>query len=205
MNILILNGSPSGNSGNCGEIIKLLKRPLKGKSVRTGKTAIPDRSELHWETVHLAHVSYNSRLIKKIETADAFLFITGTYWDSWGSPMQKFLEEATGLEADPRVVGKPAGVIVLKHSVGGKGVLSRLQGVLSSFGFLLPPFSGMTLSLASQLATSTTAKRNQHADDFWGMDDIDVIIENLQLAAKQPTTWKVWPVDRKNFRKTWVK
>ena len=30
--------------------------------------------------------------------ADGFVFATGTYWDSWGSPLQKFLEETTAFE-----------------------------------------------------------------------------------------------------------
>jgi NAD(P)H-dependent FMN reductase len=196
MKILILNGSPQGDAGNCGLLTKSLpKLSLKRESTR------PD--DLQWETVHLARVSYSQALARKILKAYGLLFVTGTYWDSWGSTLQKFLEQATELEANPQLVGKPAGVVVLEHSVGGKSVLSRLQGVLSTFGFLVPPFSGMVFSLAGKLASQ---QNHKHSEDFWCLDDLEVILGNLILAAEQNSVaWHAWPVDRKNFRKTWLK
>lgn len=186
MHILILNGSIHGDSGNCGVLIHQLRRRHK---------------EIQWGLVNLKKVSYGPGLIKKIKHADALLCTSGTYWDSWGSPLQKFLEEATDLEARPEILGKPMGVCVLMHSVGGKGVLSRLQGVFSTMGFLIPPMSGMTYSLSGQLAMKS---KNAHAKDFWGMEDLDIIVENLKLASQSQVAWQAWPVDRKNFRKTWV-
>lgn len=187
MDILILNGSIHGESGNCGLLIRELRRNHK---------------EVRFIIVNLAKTSFGPGLVKKLTKADAVLCVTGTYWDSWGSPLQKFLEDATDLEARPEILGKPLGVCVLMHSVGGKSVLSRLQGVFSTMGFLIPPMSGMAYSLSGQLALKS---KNVHAKDFWCLDDLDVIVENLKLAAKAKITWQAWPVDRKNFRKKWVK
>lgn len=99
-------------------------------------------------------------------------------------------------------MGKPAAVCVLMHSVGGKSVLSRLQGVLSSMGFLIPPMSGMVLSLNSQQAQDN---KNALNEDFWCLDDLDVILDNLCVATAASIHWKSWPVDRKDFRKKWLK
>lgn len=186
MDILILNGSIHGEAGNCGLLIRQLKRNHKG---------------IRFQTVNLVKTSFGPGLAKKIAKADAVLCMTGTYWDSWGSPLQKFLEDATDLEARPEILGKPMGVCVLMHSVGGKAVLSRLQGVFSTMGFLIPPMSGMAYSLSGQLALKS---KNVHAKDFWCVDDLDVVVENLKLAAAVKTPWVTWPVDRKNFRKKWV-
>jgi len=186
MEILILNGSIHGGSGNCGNLIRELQRR---------------RRDIHWKVVHLSRTKFGPALAKRIAKSSAVLFLTGTYWDSWGSPLQNFLEEATVLEARPEILGKPAGVAVLMHSVGGKAVLSRLQGVLSTMGFLLPPMSGMVYSLSAQLALQS---KSAQAEDFWGPGDLDVIVENLVSAAQLSVNWKVWPVDRKNFRKKWV-
>jgi NADPH-dependent FMN reductase len=187
MDILILNGSIHGEAGNCGLLIRRLKK---------------NHREIHFHVVNLAKTSFGPGLTKKISKADAILCMTGTYWDSWGSPLQKFLEDATDLEARPEILGKPLGVCVLMHSVGGKAVLSRLQGVFSTMGFLIPPISGMVYSLSGQLALKS---KNVHAKDFWCVEDLDVIVENLKLAAQRKTAWVTWPVDRKNFKKKWVK
>jgi chromate reductase len=187
MRILILNGSIHGAAGNSGLVIKRLRTLHR---------------EIRWEVVHLKTTSYGKALISRIEKADALLFLTGTYWDSWGSPLQKFLEDATELEADARIVGKPAGACVLMHSVGGREVLSRLQAVLSTMGFLIPPMSGMAYSLSGQLALRGS---NKHAKDFWCLEDLEVIVENLKSAAQLKTKWAAWPVDRKNFRQKWIR
>ena len=186
MKILILNGSVHGATGNSALLIKKLQKMHK---------------EIEWDVVHLNKTSHSKKLVNRIEKADALLFLTGTYWDSWGSPLQKFLENITHLEGDPSIVGKAAGACVLMHSVGGKEVLSRLQGVLSSMGFLIPPMSGIAHSLSGQLALQRSSK---HADDFWSLDDMDVVIENLKVAAHGKSKWATWPVDRKNFRKNWL-
>jgi multimeric flavodoxin WrbA len=199
MKILILNGSPTGASGNCAVVVRHLEKSLSLQKLGIDEKAL-------CKTVHLANAEYDENLKNLLFSADAVIFVTGTYWDSWGSPLQKFLEHATELELHPKLLGKPAGVVVLMHSVGGKAVLSRLQGVLSTFGFMIPPLTGLVHSLAGQLASeNSTAVGDSHGDDFWCLEDLDVVLQNLLRASDLKATWETWPVDRENFRKTWIK
>lgn len=187
--ILVLNGSPSGKKGNSAKFIReVLKKSHVNKHAK-------------FEIVHLADSPYSKSLRKSLTAADAFVFVTGTYWDSWGSPLQKLLEDMTELEGDAAFMGKPAAVCVLKHSVGGKGILSRLQGVLSTFGCLIPPMSGMVYSLVSDIALS---KKSTHSADFWQKEDADLILQNLLLASEIDVKWAEWPVDRKNPKRMWI-
>jgi multimeric flavodoxin WrbA len=188
-NILILNGSPHGNMGNCQKLISRISKILQTKST----VAI----------VHLAKSKYSKDFQKKIQKADAIVFVTGTYWDSWGSPLQELLEKMTELEGSDILLGKPCAVFVLEHSVGGKGVLSRLQGVLSTMGFLIPPMSGMVYSWTSHIVMKNS--KGREADDFWSLEDVERILQNLFLSLEIQIPWLVWPVDSKNFRKTWLK
>lgn len=183
--ILVLNGSPSGKKGNCARFVSALPK-LKGAKL---------------SVVHLASEGYSSKLKKEIAKADGYIFVTGTYWDSWGSPLQKLLEDMTDLEGTEAVMGKPAAVFVLMHSVGGKGVLSRLQGVLSTFGCLIPPMSGMVYSLVSDIALQ---KKNSHAADFWQKEDAELILLNLIKASEIKIDWADWPVDKKDPRRLWL-
>lgn len=185
-NILILNGSPSGDQGNCAVWIKLIKKHLGSKAV-----------------VDIVHLNKGTALAKKkMVSADGVIFVTGTYWDSWGSPLQKFLEDITDLEGGAALMGKPAAVFVLMHSVGGKGILSRLQGVLSTLGFLIPPMCGMVYSLVSDVALKS---KSSHAKDFWQKEDIGLILENFLKACDLKIHWAVWPVDKKNPQRRWLK
>lgn len=187
--IVILNGSPSGNKGNCQKLILKIKKIISPKM------------KVH--IVHLKDMKSFKSTFQKIEQSQGVIFVTGTYWDSWGSPLQRFLEQATDLEGTSALMGKSAAVVVLKHSVGGKGVLSRLQGVLSTMGFIIPPMSGMVYSLVSDLTLK--AAKSSHQDDFWSLEDLKVVVKNFELGMEIQTLWRSWPVDRKNFRKTWVK
>ena len=154
------------------------------------------------QVIHLAEEKYGPKLRKKILESQAIIFTTGTYWDSWGSPLQKLLEQMTELEGHKELMGKPCAVFVLMHSIGGKGILSRLQGVLSTFGFMIPPMSGMVYSLVSDIALKS---RSTHAKDFWHLDDAQLILENLTRAAHTKINWKSWPVDMKDARRVWLK
>ncbi|WP_413292428.1 flavodoxin family protein [Bdellovibrio sp. HCB185ZH] len=185
--VLILNGSPSGDQGNCAAFIAKIRKLDK---------------TLTYDVVHLAKSSVSSTLKKKIAACDSVIFVTGTYWDSWGSPMQRLLEEITDMEATPAIMGKPCAVMVLMHSVGGKSVLSRLQGVLSTMGFLIPPMSGMVYSLVSDIALKN---KNTHVKDFWQIEDAELILENLKAAMAMKVAWTTWPVDKKDPRRKWFK
>ena len=151
----------------------------------------------------------NPQLVAALQRADGLLIGTGTHWDSWSSVLQKFLEDATPTEGTGLWLGKPAAVIVSEHSTGGKGVLSRLQGVLVTLGCSIPPMSGLVLSCAAIIA-------GQHepsaARDFWCEDDLRVICHNLAEAARVtlPSAtparprWRTWPVDRQDFAARWI-
>lgn len=185
--LLIINGSPSGSRGNCAKLISHYK----------------NLSAFKCRIIHLAkEPRLSSSFRKSLLSADACLFVSGTYWDSWGSPLQKFIEDLTPLEGHPLLVGKPAGVAVLMHSVGGKEVLSRLQGVLNTFGFLIPPMSGFTYSLVSEIALKS---KSTHQKDFWSLDDLQIIDENLLKATALNVKWSQWPVDKKDPRRLWLK
>lgn len=186
--ILVLNGSPGGVRGNCGKFIKFLEK------------ICPEGVKL--EVAHLARQEFGAKLQKQILAADGLVFVTGTYWDSWGSPLQKLLEDMTPLEGAEVLVGKPAAVFVLMHSVGGKGVLSRLQGVLSTMGLLIPPMSGMVYSLVSDIALKSASS---HAKDFWQVEDAGLIMENLRKVTEISVRWTTWPVDKKNPKRLWFK
>jgi chromate reductase len=115
--------------------------------------------------------------------------------------MQKLLEDMTPLEATSALLGKPAAVFVLMHSVGGKSVLSRLQGVLSTMGLTIPPMSGMVYSLVTELALKGNTS---HAKDFWQIEDAELILENLLRGCEVQVPWEAWPVDRKDARRRWL-
>ncbi|MNY50666.1 hypothetical protein D3C86_1861860 [compost metagenome] len=80
--------------------------------------------------------------------------------------------------------------------------MSRLQGVLSTFGFMIPPMSGMVYSLAGDIALKK--KGNSHASDFWHLDDISLILENVLRASRAKIEWVSWPVDKKNPARKWI-
>ena len=139
-----------------------------------------------------------------LRSADAFVFATGTHWDSWSSALQKFLEDATPAEASPLWLGKPAAVLVTEHSVGGKAVLSRLQGILVTLGCALPPLSGLVLAKSAQLARRHSPDPSA-AEDFWAPEDLAVIAHNLLAGLPAtPPAWRAWPVDRRHFRDVWI-
>ena len=136
-----------------------------------------------------------------LREADAFLFITGTYWDSWSSYLQRLLEEATPSEATAMWLGKPAAVWVTAHSVGGKGVLSRLQGVLSTFGVLIPPMTGIVVTKASDLAARHAPEASE---DFFTYRDLEVSLYNLAQALAPKAAYRAWDVERGDPMQRWV-
>lgn len=190
--ILLLDASLAGPGGNSSRLLGLLASRLS-----------PD-AELVTAALAGPPPSTFVALEPALRAADAFVFATGTHWDSWSSPLQKFLEDATPAEATELWLGKPAAVLVTEHSVGGKAVLSRLQGVLVTLGCTLPPLSGLVLSQAVQLARRHSPEPAA-TEDFWSPDDLDIIAHNLLVAARQPRPiWRAWPVDRRHFARPWL-
>lgn len=185
--ILIFNGSPQGKKGNCAVAINSLKKKYKNYS---------------FDTVVLSEKNSLKKQLAMMEKADAFLFTTGTYWDSWGHPLQAWLEKMTPYEGTKYFLNKPVAVLVLMHSVGGKGVLSRLQGVLNTLGCVIPPMSGVVYSLVSELALKT---KSSHSKDFWSLDDLEMVLANLEAFSSLNLSAQTWPVDRKEATRKWLK
>ena len=140
------------------------------------------------------------------QSHEAVIFTTGTYWDSWGSPLQQFLEQTTALEAHECLLGKPCAVIVSMHAVGGKEILSRLQGVLNTQGFLIPPMSGFVYSLTQKISSESSSSFH---DDFWTLEDLQYLFHNLLVSVEdhqsRKSSFKVWPVDHKDPSRIWIK
>lgn len=191
--ILILNGSLGGSAGNTDFLIEHIQNKIK---TYKASTEVVQLKELLEKKISLADLK------TKIEKADGFIFTSGTYWDSWGSPMQYFLEASTEFEGTHLFLGKPAAVMITMHSVGGKGVLSRLQGVLNTIGMMIPPMTGIVYSLAGKLALET---ESSFADDFWGLEDLDAIAHNLMTCLNNEHAYKPWAVDRDDPKRVWVK
>ena len=138
-----------------------------------------------------------------LERAEALVISTGTYWDSWSSALQRFLEEATESEGTPLWLGKPVAIVVTAHSVGGKGVLSRLQGVLSTFGAQIPPMGGLVVTLASERAREHA--QDGSSDDLWSPDDLEVVCHNLLECARGTRAFRAWEVDRGDPARRWIR
>ncbi|MFA6962166.1 MAG: NAD(P)H-dependent oxidoreductase [Opitutaceae bacterium] len=187
--ILILNASLGGHDGNSARVIEL----------------ITPHFAPHADVIHarLAGPGADNLLGLKnaLQSSHALVIATGTHWDSWSSPLQKLLEDATPAEGTALWLGKPVSVLVTEHSTGGKGVLSRLQGVLVTLGCAIPPMSGLVLSRAAVIAAQHDPKA---ANDFWCADDLAVVAHNLVEAARGTRNWRTWPVDRTDFADRWL-
>lgn len=195
--ILIVNGSVGGRKGNTAVALKQLSEHLSKRC--------------KVQTVHLAETSFllpfTSTILNlgrhKLEEFDGFVFGTGTYWDSWGSPLQRFFENATEFEGTEIFLGKPAAVVVTMHNVGGKGILSRLQGVLNTFGLYVPPMCGMVYSTVNQTILQQS-KDSEFIEDVWSLEDLEIISHNLTEACFNSNQWKSWSVDRKPASRKWI-
>lgn len=187
-NILIINGSLGGSRGNTAVLIALAQKYL-------------DLYQVNVDILHLEENKYD--LKAKLTWADGFIFTSGTYWDSWGSPMQKFLESSTQYEASELFLNKPASVIISMHSVGGKEVLSRLQGVLNTLGMAIAPMSGFVYSLSTHMALRSSYTCD-FQDDFWSLEDIEIVMHNLMTAVNHNHNFKSWPIDRKDPKRRWL-
>jgi len=183
--ISIIDGSLGGSAGNTGKVVEKIASTL-------------DSADHDGAVFFLAEKMIHPDDLPK---SDAFIFTTGTYWDSWGSPLQRFLELATPTELKDPWVGKPVAIVVTGHSVGAKGILSRLMGVLNTFGMFIPPLCGMTYTLAASCAAENAIGWE---DDFWSLEDLNVVLYNLELASHIRGNWKVWNVDG-NPSRIWIK
>ena len=189
--VLIIDGSIGGASGNSQQIVELTIDLLKKYKVQVDQIHLKEIPELKLEWIR-----------EKLNWADGFIFSSGTYWDSWSSWLQKFLEVATEFEGTNVLLGKPAAVFITMHSVGGKEVLSRLQGVLNTMGIAIPPMSGMVYSLATHLALKDDTL--DFGADFWSLEDCKIIVHNFMTYLEGDKTYQAWPVDRKDPTRKWL-
>jgi len=182
-NILIINGALGGRVGNTAMLLKKIKR-MTHKSYPDVKIKI----------IHL-HPSFSWNRVKlSIKKADGLIFASGTYWDSWGSPMQQLFEKMTVLEGSKYLVGKPACAIITMHSVGGKEVCSKILGNLVSLGCMIPPFAGFAYSYADHVAHKSRTSGKKLLDDVWHIQDLQALLNNLIRAAIIETKpeYEVW-------------
>lgn len=184
--VLIINGSVNGQSGQSGNIANKI---------------IESYQHIEFKNLILENNHDLKNWDELVSWADGFVFLTGTYWDSWGSPLQSFLEKTTDWEVSSRWLGKPASVIVTMHSVGGKSVLSRLQGVLNTFGVVIPPLSGLVYSLNTHLIDQDS----DHKSDFWNLSEITTLVKNLELQMRSnKIDWATWEVDTGDVKRSWL-
>ncbi len=191
--ILHLIASLEGKAGNTYKLIGDLKNSLPA-GFEIKEIELLSLSKL-------TSADYKTKILEIFTDIDALVISTGTYWDSWSSHLQRFLEESTFLEASPLVFSKPASIIVSMHTVGGKEMLSRLQGVLSTQGYLIPPQSSLVLSY---LAEKNLNDNDSFADDFWTKKEIPLIMKNLCAFIDIKTTATPWEVDQKDPKRVWA-
>ena len=187
VSLAIVLGGLGGAEGNGARLVELAAPHLA--SVQTELCVLASRPGF------VAHEG-------ALRRASGFVFVTGTYWDGWSSHLQRFLEEATPTEASALWLGKPAAIWVTAHSVGGKGVLSRLTGVLSSFGCAIPPMSGLVVTHANELARAADPEA---ARDLYGPADLEIAVHNLLEAVQGTHHYRAWDVDRGDPSRRWLR
>lgn len=188
--VLIINGAIGGRTGNTSMLLKKVK-----------KTILKEHEDVQVKVVQLYPTFCWNAVKRHIRKADCLIFSTGTYWDSWGSPMQQLFEKMTILEGSNYLLGKPACAIVTMHSVGGKEVCSRILGNLVSLGCMVPPFAGFAYSYADHVAHKSRTSGKRLLDDVWHIEDLETLLHNLIKAAdiESKPAYRVW-----NFLNTTV-
>lgn len=182
--ILIINGSLRGSAGNSGVVARHAESVL--------------RNDLAQEVTQLTltdPMPAVGEVYDLLTSCDAFLVITGVYWNNWSSPLQRFIEVTTAFENTPAFFGKPIACAVTMDSVGGIEVAARLQGVFGGLGCWTPPCSTIVLSRTGQEAMAASAgKEHDPNEDVWRLSDLAIVLQNLTTAAAMPrNNWTAWP------------
>lgn len=181
LTLTIINGAIGGKNGNTGSLIKKIRKKINKIDPNIKVKILHLHKDFFWPKVR--HI---------IKESDALIFCTGTYWQSWGSPMQHLFEKMTEIEGKKHLLGKPAGAIATMHSVGGQEVVSRIQGVLVSLGCVIPPFCGFAYSYADHVAHRTRYHGKKLMDDVWHLEDTYALVFNIIEYMKHSYKWKVW-------------
>ena len=185
--ILIINASIRGQEGNSYQIA------LKAKSY-IEKSNLSD-VEIYDIANPKSTIDEVYELVKK---SDAFLIVSGTYWNNIGSGLQRFIEVCTPFENSDAFFGKPLSTIISMDSVGGIEVANKITSAFSGLGCWTPPCSTVVLSRIGQEAAMLTKDFEDDTNkDVWRLDDIEILIDNLSIACKiDNKNWKAWDIDR---------
>jgi chromate reductase len=179
--IVVLDGSLRPSAGNTARALSLCTSSFDAST----------------EVDRIAVAAYRGsvgEMASRLCAADGLLVGTGTYWGSWGSPLQQFLELMTPYEATEVFFGKPASVLVTMDSTAGSEVASRLAATLVCLGCWTPPFGWMALSRAG---VALAERAPEAARDVWSHADLPVLAHNLVVAARIPrAAFQAWTVER---------
>lgn len=182
--LAIVDGSLRPGNGNTARALDRVAGSL-------GAGVVVDRIELG------TYRGSVKEMAARLRAAQGFLFGSGTYWSSWGSPLQRFLEVMTPFEATDVFAFKPASVVVTMDATGGAEVAARLSSTLACLGCVVPPFGWMALS---RVAAELEARDAEATRDVWGAGDLHVLGENLLAAihhaALAPAgAYRAWSVE----------
>lgn len=182
--ILIINGSIRGKQGNSWLLAKKAENFLLNNS--SASTSILNLSEPKPSIQEVYNLLVSSH---------GFLIITGTYWHSWGSPLQRFIEVVTTFENSPAFFGKPLACAVTMDSVGGAEVAARLHAVFAGLGCWSPPCATVALSRVGQEAIAASQGQPDNPnEDVWRIEDLETVLKNLVTATTiQNAAWVSWP------------
>lgn len=176
--LLILNGSLRGTGGDSAHVAARI-------------TAQATACGIAADTITLATESRAiDDVVAQVRAASGFVVLTGTYWGSWGSPLQRFFEVMTPWEATDAFLGKPAGAVVTMESVSGAEVGSRLLSTMNLLGCAIVPLGLVALSRVGRVVEGDPA-----FCDVWQASDIDILTENLVAAIAVPSRVKGWPTE----------
>lgn len=186
--VLIVNGALGGVTGNTGELLGLAEEYMS--------------AQVEVETLDLSRRPHIDRILDAVKRADGFLFGSGTYWDTWSSYLQSFLEETAHTEGMDFWVGKPAAIVATAHAVGVKEVISKLMGVLNVYGLMFPPMAGLGVTYVNQTAYPHA---NDHLrNELWTTADIETVCHNLLAAIAGTNQWRQWPTNSGRYGEKWL-
>jgi chromate reductase len=187
LSVLIVNAGLGGSRGNSQVVAEHCRQLLAAQGVAHEILVLRDAAP--------------GELLAALERAERLVFVSGTYWGGFSSLLQQAFEELTPSETSEAWLGKPAAVLVTAHQVGAQSVLFRLQGVLVTFGCLVPPLSGVVIS---KVGEALRARAPELCSDVWGLEDVATALQNLLAVPYLSGRFRAWPVDREHYTERWL-
>lgn len=183
--MLIVNGSIRGAKGDSGRVVSIVERlaNLLQNSPPIQVLTLTDPMPRIEDVKHI------------LNSHGSFLIVTGNYWSSWGSPLQRFLEVVTAYENSEVFFGKPLACVVSMDSVGGMDIAARLHGAFQGLGCWSPPCSTVIISRVGMEAISASEGQDDDPnEDVWRPSDLAVLVKNLLVAETvDRRQWDKWP------------